>query len=281
LHSRLLLEYDGGRFSGWSRQPGRRTVQEEVERALAVVLRDPSVSLTVAGRTDAGVHALAQVASYAGPPAGVTSLNALLPEDVAALGCDRAPDEFDARRDATSRAYLYRILARQGRPSLDRRRVLHWPHRIERDALERCAAAIVGTHDFTAFTPAETEHVRFSRRVLGSWWRESPEGMLDFFVEADAFMRHMNRVLVGTMLEVASGRRTLADFRALLEGRPRAAAGPTAPAHALYLLGIGYGGAPVLGREGAGAGSAKGLGREGAGYGGAPVLPSNSSASSP
>jgi tRNA pseudouridine38-40 synthase len=104
LHSRLLLEYDGSRFCGWSRQPGGRSVQEEVERALAVVLRR-SVSLTVAGRTDAGVHALGQVASYAGPTASVRSLNALLADDVAALSCEAAPPGFDARRDATSRAY--------------------------------------------------------------------------------------------------------------------------------------------------------------------------------
>ena len=104
MHSRLVLEYDGSRFCGWSRQPGGRSVQEELERALAVVLRQPAVSLAVAGRTDAGVHALGQVASYAGPPATVRSLNALLAEDVAVLSCEAAQPSFDARRDATSRA---------------------------------------------------------------------------------------------------------------------------------------------------------------------------------
>src|SRR5204862_1403540 len=127
LHSRLLLEYDGTRFCGWSRQPGGRSVQEEVERALAVVLRQPAVSVTVAGRTDAGVHALGQVASYAGPPASARGLNALLPDDVAVLSCEEAPSGFDARRHATSRAYTYRILARAGRPARSRLRALHWP----------------------------------------------------------------------------------------------------------------------------------------------------------
>jgi tRNA pseudouridine38-40 synthase len=124
---------------------------------------------------------------------------------------------------------------------------------------------LVGEHDFTAFTPTETEHVRFSRRVLAAFWQRAPAGerapaaggapagppaedpeVLEFWIEADAFMRHMNRVLVGTMLEVAGGRRTLSSFVELLAGRPRADAGPTAPPHGLYLAGAGYGGERVL-----------------------------------
>jgi tRNA pseudouridine38-40 synthase len=244
----LLLEYDGCGFAGWARQSGQRTIQEELQRALCTVLRLASVSLTVAGRTDAGVHALGQVASYEGEPAPVAGLNALLPDDVAVLSCNAAPSGFDARRDATSRAYCYRVLARRGRPGLDRGRVLWWPHGVDANALDACAAALVGTHDFTAFTPTETDHVRFSRDVFAAFWRRGGGRgeLLEFWIEADAFMRNMNRVLVGTMLEVAGRRRSIADFEALLDGRPRSDAGPTAPPYGLYLAGVGYEGRRVL-----------------------------------
>jgi tRNA pseudouridine38-40 synthase len=241
----LDLEYDGGRFAGWAIQPGVRTVQEEVERALCVLLRLSAVPLTVAGRTDAGVHAWGQVASYDGPPVAIRSLNALLPGDVAALGCFSAREGFDARRDATSRAYCYRVLVRGSRSAFESGRALHWPHPLQLDALSECAAPLVGEHDFTAFTPTDTYHQRFSRQVFAAYWRSGGD-VLEFWIEADAFMRQMNRVLVGTMLEVGAGRRSVASFVELLEGRPRSEAGRTAPAHGLYLAGVGYGGERVL-----------------------------------
>ncbi len=244
--SRLVIEYDGTEFSGWARQPGLRTVQGELERALCVVLRRESVPLTVAGRTDAGVHALAQVASYAGEPARADSLNALLPYDVAVIECVAAAPAFDARRDATSRAYIYRVLTRRSRSAFERRRALHWPHPLDLGALRACAELMAGRHDFTAFTPTETDHVRFERVVLSASWREPDEGLLEFQIEADAFMRNMIRVLVGTMLEVGGGRRSVQEFAELLQGRPRAEAGSTAPPHGLHFLGAGYQGRCVL-----------------------------------
>jgi tRNA pseudouridine38-40 synthase len=246
--ARLIIEYDGREFLGWAAQPGARAVQTELERALGVVLRRESVPLSVAGRTDAGVHALGQVASYGGEPARVAGLNALLPDDIAVIGCEAAPEDFDARRCATSRGYRYVILRRANRSALRRGYALHWPQPLDLGALQSCAAALSGSHDFTAFTPSQTEHSRFTRTVSSAFWRASGhhDELLEFSIEANSFLRHMNRILVGTMLEVAGGQRTVAEFTELLEGRPRSNAGRTAPAHGLYLAGAGYDGERVL-----------------------------------
>jgi tRNA pseudouridine38-40 synthase len=243
--TRLTIEYDGTDFSGWARQPGKRTVQAELERALATVLRQP-VALTVAGRTDRGVHALGQVASYAGPVVRIAGVNALLPDDVAVLAAEPAAEGFSARHEATSRAYTYRLIARPSRSALQRGRVLHWNYPVDFDALTACARLLPGNHDFTAFTPVDTYHVRFDRDVYAAYWEDRGGGELQFWIEADSFMRNMNRILVGTMLDVARQKRSVDDFARLLDGHPRVEAGPTAAARGLYLAGVGYRGARVL-----------------------------------
>lgn len=239
---RLDIEYDGFGFRGWAKQPGLRTVQAELESALATVLREP-VELTVAGRTDTGVHAEGQVASFvteAEMPANlVQRLNGLGPRDIAVTAATPTEDGFDARRDAVSRTYRYRILTRRSSSPFEQDRALWWPHKTDYAALEACATALAGTHNFTAFTPTQTDHVHFDRNILDAAWSRDGD-ILSFHITADAFMRNMVRILVGTQLEVASGRRTLESFKQLLHGAPRSEAGETAPPHALYLESVSY-----------------------------------------
>ncbi|MEX1142975.1 MAG: tRNA pseudouridine(38-40) synthase TruA [Thermoleophilaceae bacterium] len=239
MTARLLLEYDGGGFAGWARQPGRRTVQELLEAAMADVGGAP-VALTVAGRTDTGVHARGQVASHSGEPLSAGRLNAVLPPDVRVLASEPAADDFDARRDAIARVYRYRVLPGRVERVFERGRALLWRYALEPGALHACAALLPGTHDFTAFTPTQTYHRRFEREVTRAEWLEEEGGVLAFWIEADTFMRRMVRTLAGTMLDVAAGRLTAAQFAALLEGQPRCEAGETAAAHGLYLEAVRY-----------------------------------------
>jgi tRNA pseudouridine38-40 synthase len=262
--TKLTLEYDGSGFAGWGIQPDLRSVQGDVESALRTILGETGtdgapLKLTVAGRTDRGVHAWGQVASYAHEAVDPLRLNRLLDDDVAVLGAEPMPEGFDARRDATSRTYCYRVLARRSRSPFERGTALWWSGALEHEALEACAAAIAGRHDFTAFTPTETLHTRFERTVRRAEWTVRPlsvsaglseqapgtapdPGMLlECWIEADTFMRHMSRVLVGTMLDVAGGLMSVEQFKRLLEGSPRAEAGKTAPAHGLALAHVSYG----------------------------------------
>jgi tRNA pseudouridine38-40 synthase len=229
---RLTVAYDGTDFHGWAAQPGLRTVAGELARALEVDPRE----LTVAGRTDTGVHAEANVVSLAAPrPLPLRALNRRLPPDLAVRDAVEVAEGFDARRDARARSYAYRINLGAVPDPMRARYELHHPRPLDPAALDACAAALPGTHDFTAFTPTETDHVHFDRTVLAAEWH--CEGhRLAFHITADAFLRHMVRVLVGTMLE----RPELDHLAALLEGRPRSEAGRTAAPHGLTLTSVTY-----------------------------------------
>ena len=240
-----LVEYEGTDFAGWAAQPERRTVEGVLSEALSTVLRQP-VKMSVAGRTDAGVHASGQVVSFQADtelrPALISyKTTAVLPKDVALRRCIAVPDEFDARSDARSRTYEYRLVNAEIRSPLERHHACYVSQRLDPDLLSAAAKLVEGTHDFRAFTPQKSYHVRFERIVAGSCWIRNHD-LLRYRITADSFLYGMVRSLVGTMLEVAGGKRDLTEFVRLLSGGRRSEAGPAVPSKGLTLVGVGYDG---------------------------------------
>ncbi len=233
----LTLEYDGTPFHGWAAQPGLPTVEAALRQALGETFASVE-NLSVAGRTDTGVHALGQVASVeveGGPPPerAAAALNPRLPDEVTVVSSAEAPDGFHARHSARSRSYRYRIFTRSTPSPFELRRSWWLPRRLDEDALGAAAASLVGEHDFRAFTPAQTQHEVVVRVVERAEWIRRGDH-LDFEITAGSYLRHMVRSLVGTMVEAPGG------IPGLLDGGARSEAKTTAPPWGLYLVSVAY-----------------------------------------
>ena len=241
---RLTLGYRGTVYAGWQRQVNALAVQQVVEESLGRVFAEP-VTVHGAGRTDAGVHARGQVAHFVSerdfPLLGlVHATNRLLPSDVRVIAAARMPDGFHARKHAESKTYRYRLVRTRVLQPLDAPFAVRVQGDLDTDALRRATAESVGRHDFTAFALAGGSHRTAERTIFAADWEERGAD-LTLAVVGDGFLRGMVRSLVGTLLEVGAGRRSVAEFRALLAGRPRAEAGPTAPPQGLELFRVRYG----------------------------------------
>jgi tRNA pseudouridine38-40 synthase len=240
---KAILEYDGTHYAGWQRQPHRPTVQAAVEEVLSLVARQ-RISVVGAGRTDAGVHALGQAASFhahADLTAGdwLRALNGLLPKDIAVRSVEQTTDTFHARYAARAKLYEYRILNRLARPALNRFRVWHIRTPLDVPAMREAAAQCIGCRDFSSFENSPTANRNSFCHVQRLTLHQELE-LIRIEIYADRFLRQMVRALVGTLVEVGRGVRKPDDMQAVLEARSRSAAGKTAPPYGLYLIRVDF-----------------------------------------
>lgn len=253
---RIRLAYDGAAYSGWQVQPGQPTIQAEVESALGRI-EGHTVKVHGSGRTDSGVHALAQVASFGlENPIPLENLkralNRLLPRDIRVLDCGEAPATFHARHSAVAKSYEYRIHRGEVCPPFLRGYVYHHPYLLDEAAMMAGAAAFEGEHDFRSFASSGGNEMESSVRTIFFSRLEREGDLLVYRVRGSGFLYHMVRNLVGTLLEVGRGNLAAADIAGIIRAADRRAAGPMVPAAGLFLVDVEYGNVPAGERPGCG-----------------------------
>jgi tRNA pseudouridine38-40 synthase len=241
---RLVLAYDGSRYHGWQRQKNGLTVQEVLEDKIETIVQR-RVRVTASGRTDAGVHALHQVCNFLirsciSPEAMRKGLNSLLPEDIFVKVCEQAPLTFHARYSAKSKIYEYRLLNRKDPDIFGRRYLWHVPVALRLGEMRRCLALLVGRHDFSSFRSTGSGNIDPTRCIRRAELQVCEGGVLKVVIEADGFLRHMVRNIVGTVVEVGLGKRDFDSFGRIFESKDRRLAGMKAPPQGLYLVNVLY-----------------------------------------
>lgn len=241
---KLIIEYDGSGFHGWQRQKHDRTVQETIENALLRMTRQP-VTVIGSGRTDAGVHAKGQVASFQtharlDEHAFLNGLNSLLPDDVRIRACNPMPENFHARFDVSSKRYRYHILNRPIAPAIGRQFVWHIRKPLNVAAMRQAADVLAGTHDFKSFEGTGSPRAHTVRTVTQSTIQIGEGGKLTYDIRANGFLRFMVRNIVGTLVEVGLGKRPAEEMVAILASKDRGRAGATAPPQGLFLVDVSY-----------------------------------------
>jgi len=240
----LIIEYDGSNYLGWQIQPKGHTIQGVIQDRLKRLTGEP-LQLIGSGRTDAGVHALGQVAHFKTESrmdanTFQRALNSLLPEDIVIRRAEEVEADFHARRSAKSKIYEYRILNRSTPPAVDRQYVWHVPQKLNLDEMKKATHNLVGEHDFSAFRSVGSSTRSSVRNILRADWKRGKGGLLRFEIEASGFLKQMVRAIVGTLVEVGRGKISAQEFKKILDSKDRKEAGPTAPAQGLFLKEVRY-----------------------------------------
>lgn len=241
---KLLIEYDGTTYRGWQVQPKGPTVQGMIEKKLALITGE-EVHLIGSGRSDAGVHAFGQVANFKTKtqldvPSIQRALNSLLPSDIVIQRAQEVEEDFHARKQSLSKVYEYRILNRDFPSAFYHGYAWHIPQKLDLEEMEKATQILIGEHDFSSFRSVGSPTRTAVRRVSRAEWNRGRDGLIRFEIEANGFLKQMVRALVGTLVEVGKGKIDCEEFGRILKARNRERAGPTAPAHGLFLKEVKY-----------------------------------------